>query len=521
MSYSPPTFAPTAEQAAIVEAATNPGPSIMVTAYAGCTKTSTLEMVANALPTQPALALAFNVKIKKELEKRFPAWFEIKTLNGLGHSAWQKAIGKRCEVDEKKLGRLTTAVLKATGFEAGEDTWTAIRQLVSAAMSRGLVPSHYPHKSLIPDTAKSWRDIADDLWLDLNDSACEIARSILIESCKEAFQGIISYDDQIYMSAMFGGVFPKFPLVFVDEAQDLSPLNHIQVRRCSTGRLIVVGDPKQAIYAFRGADSESMAKLRQLRTDWIDLPLHTTFRCPKVVVAQQQLHAPGFRSAPSCAEGRWLDLRGKAWDWDFLAGLRPHANAHVAMLCRNNAPLLDMAFKLLRQGVGCMMLGRDIGKGLVTLSKKILPLDSTPGEECVKLIREWAESETRLARANEKEEKVSAIKDREECLIAVLESGGAENAGELRRKLADLFSREHGLVTLASGHRSKGLEWDVVVHLDPWRVPSKYAMRAASEGYMAPLQQEKNLRYVIQTRTKLILVEADLENFGRTMEAPL
>ena len=49
----------------------------------------------------------------------------------------------------------------------------------------------------------------------------------------------------------------------------------------------------------------------------------------------------------------------------------------VAVLCRNNAPLLSMAFKLLRRGIGVKMLGRDIGKGLVPLAKKLFPNPNT------------------------------------------------------------------------------------------------------------------------------------------------
>jgi len=159
------------------------------------------------------------------------------------------------------------------------------------------------------------------------------------------------------------------------------------------------------------------------------------------------------------------------------------------------------------------MLGRDIGKNLIALSKKLLPLDGLPAAACVKLVNEWAVREIDLARANDKEEKVAGIEDRQECLIAVLESSGAQNAGALRAALDNLFSRDTGKVTLSTGHRAKGLEWDVVLHLDPWRVPSKYARQKAQEGHTAPLQQELNLRYVIETRAKHVLIEANGEDF--------
>ena len=70
---------PTPEQLEIIEAASQPQ-SLMVNALAGTGKTTTLVMLAKALGPQPALALAFNKKIKEELEKRFPSNFTVMTM---------------------------------------------------------------------------------------------------------------------------------------------------------------------------------------------------------------------------------------------------------------------------------------------------------------------------------------------------------------------------------------------------------------------------------------------------------
>lgn len=518
-----PDLVPTPEQSAIIHAARFDKHSILVNAYAGCAKTSTLEMIAAALPTGPALALAFNVKIKLEMEKRFPSHFTVKTLNGLGHSAWSQAIGKRLKVDEKKLGRLVSAVLRTAGFEASSDDWAIVRQLASHAMSQGLVPSIFPQRGLIEDSKETWADLSEGLFGTSQGVLCDFARQVIIDDVKEGFLGTISYDDQIYLSALYGGVFPRYPLVLVDEAQDLSPLNHIQVRRSAADRLIVVGDQKQSIYQFRGADHESIAKLRALRADWIELPLATTFRCPKIVVERVQAHAPGFKAFPTNPDGhidRWdvhksspnglVGPGGAEWSWDRV---RAHGRPDIAILCRNNAPLLSMAFKLLRQQIGITMLGRDIGKGLIVLSKKIIPQDQTDGKACRAAIENWMQGEISLAVANGKEEKIDSIEDRGQALLAVLEGSNSGNAAALRFALAQLFAKDNGTVTLSTGHRAKGLEWGLVLHLDPWRLPSKWAKKAASKGNMAMLEQEHNLSYVIDTRSKHTLIYANLEDF--------
>ena len=512
-------FPPTPEQQAFIDAAAR-GENILGIAYAGCAKTTTLELLSRAI-SGPACALAFNVKIKKELERRLPSNFEIFTLNGLGHRAWAKTIGKGLKLEERKLAQ----VLKELAPGIAPEAWDGVRQLVTKAMMEGIVPESYPQRGRLPDEPSTWRDLADDLWLDLKEPEIDLARRVLTRSVELSFQGTISYDDQIYMGAMFGGVFPRFPVVLGDEAQDWSPLNQIQVARCAAGQLIVVGDPKQAIYQFRGADAQAFENIKKLRKSWTELPLATTFRCPKAIVTRQQEHAPGFRAAESNPQGEvrvlteWTleDVQEQTLDHEQALGKNS-----LAILCRNNAPILTQALRLLSQGVGVYVLGRDIGKSLIALSKKICPHDDWPASETAKLIVAWADSQVSLARANERESRVAGIEDQREALLAVLEHGPCKTAGELRQTLLALFSRESGQVTLSTIHRSKGLEWDTVVHLDPWRIPSKCAKSAASRGDFSQMTQEKNLRYVAETRAKRRLFLAKLEDFqgARAPAAP-
>lgn len=393
-------------------------------------------------------------------------------------------------------------------------------------MQIGIVPASRPNKGLVPDTPEQWAMIADDNWMqDIGELEIDLARSVLKQSVDEGFEGIISFDDQIYLPCMFNGQFPRFGLTMVDEAQDLSPMNHIMIQRSSAGRLIVVGDPKQAIYSFRGADSESMSKLRKMRTNWIDLPLATTFRCPKIVVDRQQSHAPGFVAFSTNAIGEFKQFKRyeksanidstrplsqpiepQSWNWKKVEALSGAGS--IAVLCRNNAPLLKVAFKLLKSNIPPTMLGRDIGKSLVAISKKVLPDDSMLAADCLKEINQWRTNQVALANANGQEDKVATVHDQAECLIATVEGAEAKDAGAIRWYLTQLFERSSGHVVLSSIHRSKGLEWDTVLHLDPWRIPSKFALQNPAQ-----LQQEKNLLYVGETRCKRLLIEANLEDF--------
>jgi superfamily I DNA/RNA helicase len=513
---------PTPEQQAIFDAALSRPESLLVNAYAGTGKTTTMEMMAWRMDSSiPAMALAFNKLIATELEKRFPKHFVIKTFNGLGHGAWGRSIGKRLILDDRKVGRLVTQLFKDEGFQGTKEDWASVKDLVTAAQNAGLVPKDFSYaKGLVPDTPEQWALLALDQ--SVEPKFIPFAQQVLFAVIKEAVQGLVSFDDQIYMSALFGGVFPRYPAVIVDESQDLSPLNHIQVQKVAAGRLFVVGDRKQAIYAFRGADHQSMDKLKLLRKEWIELPLFTTFRCPKTVVARAQAHAPGFTAFHKNIEGQIIQLPKRpsppasfltieeqeaeekpVWHWHEVAEL----GDEIAILCRNNAPLLSMAFKLLRRGVGCKMLGRDIGKGLVLLAKKILPNPDTKLEDCIELINHWRQLELAKASALGQESKLDGIHDRAESLLAVAEHAMPPTADFLILALQQLFARDAGQVVLSSGHKSKGLEWDVVLHLDPWRIPSKWATSESEKI------QEANLRYVIETRPKRVLVLANVEDF--------
>jgi DNA helicase-2/ATP-dependent DNA helicase PcrA len=510
-------FKPTEEQQAIVAGVNELG-SLMIRAYAGCAKTSTLELAAKRI-SEPCLSLAFNVKIAKDMAARLPGNFVVKTMNGLGHGAWARTLDASASVtvDGRKLGKLVTLIAKDRKVELLEDSWVQVRDLAQSAMNSGIVPITYGDCGLLPDRIETWAEIAEERGVDKEDFGLihDLAHEVLVEDIRLAKLGTLSFDDQVYCSALLGGRFPKFPRVMVDEAQDLSPLNHrmLALALAASGRLMAVGDERQAIYAFRGASGRSMELIEALRPEWQYKPLQITFRCPKAVVARQQLHAPGFRAFETNAEGRvehWpgeAKAEGEAWSFAALsAAAGPRAS--IAMLCRNNAPLLTVAFRLLAQGVGVVMLGRDIGAGLKTLAKKISPSPESPIEQFLGALLDWERRECDLASANGKPEKIAGVQDRADCLRAVA-SGGARDCGELCKMLERLFARESGQVTLSSIHRAKGLEWDCVVHLDPWRLPSKWAKRAGGVA----LEQERNLLYVCETRTRDLLVNANVEDF--------
>ena len=78
-------FTPTEEQLEIIKTSKEmqQGQVLIIDALAGCTKTSTLEMITNEHSNSKFLYLAFNTKIVEDAKKRFPKNTEVRTLHSL------------------------------------------------------------------------------------------------------------------------------------------------------------------------------------------------------------------------------------------------------------------------------------------------------------------------------------------------------------------------------------------------------------------------------------------------------
>lgn len=475
---------PTPEQLAIVEAAKTTSSNLIIEALAGAAKTTTLTLIARALPNIPILAIAFNKRIAEEMATRLPANCTSKTLNAIGHRAWADQTRKRLILNKDKAydafkAHLDQLKLEKDFEERGRlfEQQGDILKAVRLAKTWGWRPEGYfpGSKTLITD---------EEFFIRLNEAFDDdvdrgMVKSLVVESIKQAYAGVIDFDDQIYMPTLFGGQWPKFPLVLIDEAQDLSPINHAMLDRLVTQRLIAVGDPYQSIYGFRGAQSGSMAALAQ-RYNMTRLGLSVSFRCPIAVIEKARSRAPHMQWPEWAIQGEVNRL--EAWNAESIPD-------HSAIICRNNAPLLHMALQLLKDGRGVQLVGMDLGPQLIKTLKK-LGDPSLSREETKAKIEEWKNERLK------KGKNIASITDKAECLIVFAEFG--DTLGGAIAYAEHIFSA-HGVIQLLSGHKSKGLEWDVVYHLDPHRIPGPFAIDEEAK------EQEANVRYVIETRPKKVL----------------
>ena len=151
-------FTPTPEQDAIVLAAQSTTANLAVIARAGAAKTSTLILIAEALPSTDILCLAFNKAIATEMTERLPANCEAKTLHGLGFQAWRQFIRVKCKIDDRKVYKLLRAEIeKLSGDDRTEafDSMAETLDFLRKSKQAGYLPDQYSGhwKPLLGDDA--------------------------------------------------------------------------------------------------------------------------------------------------------------------------------------------------------------------------------------------------------------------------------------------------------------------------------------------------------------------------------
>src|SRR5262245_2879080 len=406
-----------------------------------------------------------------------PSTCKVQTFNSLGHRAWGEATGKKLVID-LKMPKMPTILKQLIGELRGDDkeeAWDSYAEILKAvSMSK--------HLGYIPDGKfPSARRLCDRNALEarLEDRFTPFCWSLidaaLLTSIKAAYDGGIDYDDQIYMSALFGGSFPRFPIVYIDEAQDLSPTNHAMLAKMGESRMVAVGDRWQAIYAFRGAETNGVDKIKS-KFNMVEMPLSISFRCPEAIVKAVHWHVPHMK---------WFKGGGR---YEVLQDLDPNGIPEGAtIICRNNAQLFRAAFALLSKRRSVSIAVSDIGPRILRpLTKTGEPEDKS--QDLIVKIMAWEEQQ--LMRTNSPQ----TVHDTAECLRIFATWG---KTCEQALNYANWILAQHGTIHLTTGHKAKGLEWDHVYHLD--------------KGLLKPEGQDLNLKYVITTRSANELYEIGTE----------
>lgn len=469
----------------------------VISAVPGSGKTTTLVGAVGNVPSHKAVRfLAFNKHIVQELKLRMPNR-DVSTLHSLGYLALRQAgFGKRAGknyVDTRKYRKLAKnwitprAKLFADQFAAESTLFALVDQarlrlwdLANMNASGGLA---WAYRCDIDVDRKTF----GDLWPGVTE---------VIKRGQDIAEDTIDFTDQLYLPIALDLAVPDAAFVFVDETQDLSRLQlELALRAVSfDGRMLACGDPRQFIFAFAGADPDSMDQIIR-RTSATMLPLSICYRCPVLHIELANSVWPGIEAAPNAIDG---EIEHDVDEGDIARMVQ----AGDLVVCRVNAPLIPLCFDLIRRGIAAKVRGRDIGSQLKAALKRAVP-EHAVIEDAPRYIVEYLTLQRSILIESIEDDATrghcDAEIDRAETLLAIIQGRRPYSFEELHQTIDDLFADDVAAVWLSSIHRAKGLEADRVFIVRHDLIPHPRARSVTARV------QESNLQYVAYTRAKKAL----------------
>lgn len=509
---------PSPNQAVILDAERNLTSNMLVQACAGSGKTTTLRLLCEQIPAnKTVVAICFAKVNAEDFKKKLPARVDASTMHSLGFKIIREN-RSGVSIDKHKQSRIITSLFQPARSRTME-------QKIRASATERVTPILNANQADLknPDEVL---DIIEQFIPDLQyNDISQLIKDVdeYLGRCRSETKSI-SFDDMIdhvIHGKLYGQT--NYDVILGDEVQDWtkqqaafawqmannlsamarpsSPLDDLlglappsssnPLGRPTASRVILVGDRKQAIYAFRGADLNSMDVLGK-RFEALELPLSVCYRCPRSVVAEaQKIVGEHFiqprEGAPEGVVHR-IELRNSMDAFDKLP-------AGTLVIARTNGILVKMALRAIIQNRKALVRGRDIGEALVKALQKFSKESEDLGDVLAEA-REWyVKNVTRLV-DRDRIGQATALMDQFMCLEVIIEA--AEDYPSAIRRIESLFSDDTSPgLTLSSIHKAKGLEENIVAILGPDQIPHPMAIRS---GNAAMIEQEWNMLYVAVTR---------------------
>lgn len=467
---------PTPQQAACIEAAVNPAIRVLkIEACAGAGKTSTLTMMAEALPV-PSAYWCFNKSNADEAALKFPKHVKCSTSHSTAFSFFGRDIAHKLKRPMGKyrnvagtgseIGRL----YKLSPVELNKDTTLSqayLGLLVRTTVARfeqsadmELSKKHLPRGELKDIELKAGVSMG---WLEVR--LVDVARQLWADRINPSSVVLATHDTYLKLYQMSKPVLGGIQVLYVDEFQDTTPcvLDIVMNQKC---KVIVVGDSRQAIYGWRGATNALKAMDCETRS------LTKSFRYGQAVadiatiVLEGAMKIEGFEKITSLAS------------FDCVDTSKPYTR-----LFRTNAALLTAAVLEIQAGTE-ISIEIDV-KDFVKLLQSAVALRENNMKEVKhdKLLpfKNW----TAMVEESKFDPELSRI-------VKVINSGDAYSWIEV---LQNHRNSAEAHVTFTTAHKSKGREFAQVI------IEGDFKSAYNEDGEFVGLsEEEQNLLYVACTR---------------------
>ena len=493
----------TGEQQNIIWAKVRSNDTIAVNAFAGTGKTTTLVKFAAMRPSKKLLYLVFNVSIRTEAAKLFPANTDVKSFHALAYSK----CGFRYANKLKQELKVNMVMAKNSVLQLKKESQT---------------PTVY---KAIVETIENYCNSADTTLSLSHIPSYAVNRGEILNASVRFFNEMKSRDSDVPMThagylKLYAMSYPRlddiYDIIMVDEAQDINPVIHgIIVGQKNAGK-VIVGDCHQSIYSFSGSHN-TLQSIAATQT----FSLTQCFRFGWKISSIANVLLRNFTSERKRIAGMnnynnkstlsfWLPDHENWHIWDEMERKHPFKDKTVVrytIVARTNQTLWHIALDFLEKKIPFIFIGGvksynlqrciDIAKFIggdnkVKHGNKFLAMFKTPNDFHT-FAMETGDSE--LLR----------------CWNICLQYGSDEVINRFESIIIQSEDNEkrnilnHHLVGLGTVHKVKGLEFDCVLlandFIDLRDPESIIGIRSEQRGVI----DEFNMLYVAITRARIHL----------------
>lgn len=325
----------------------------------------------------------------------------------------------------------------------------------------------------------------------------------------------------------------RYNSVYIDEYQDSSEPQHALFQGLLSLGLtaVAVGDVQQSIYAWRGSDPTFIAELANTPEVFEHHIVNMNHRChPSITNYANRLYDPDSNLLPtdeirmyrSYYQGTQIDVATKVGESILNAVDKKYVDSFskIAVLVRNNITLEFVGENL---GVPCRVFDEDplaIRNNISCNIFSCLLRYIFDHKYCLYDVIDFIQSNTitKLKDSAATRKKIESLRNEGELYPRILsvatEILGSEidkhDRGILELICSDQNYFKHykpiddNEVQVMTLHKSKGLEFDLVYHLDlyDWVHPKRVYIQGCYDEVFDDWDQELNLHYVGITRAK-------------------
>lgn len=465
---------------------------VKLNAYAGCSKTTTLSMVAQDL-CLPSLYLAYNKSMAVEAREKFPEWVRVSTTHALAYAVYGRQLSNKLKRPQGAYqnvcgtGGEIARYFKVKGIflTCGESITAngiglAIKETVNRfeySADKKISATHVSGAGI--KKVKGKLDTIETMvYVDLVKKHAEQLWQL---RCNLNSNILATHDTYLKQYQLSEPDLSGYDVLYLDEGQDTNECVLDIVMRQTKPKIVVVGDEFQQIYQWRGSVN-AMGKL-----PFVESKLSQSFRFGQAIANLANV---------VLSQG------------DIVTNIRGWEQCDSKVMYHYEQPQIEECYTLLYRTN--MMLVLDAVEFIKEGRKVNLEIDVS---DFVKLL----ESAVELKVGNMKGVKHEEMLPYENWADFYKEVSGT--GGELGRvfniidsgdvyKVLGMLRMQHNTANpemiLTTAHKSKGREWDIV-----W-LASDFPSNWNNKGEWVGLRdEERNLLYVAVTRARKLCVYND------------